>query len=140
MLFYCVSVLGYSIFIFKQIRLAVSATMNDQLVLKESVDFIQSDLEYLYKQLDELSNQHDLLSKQIEEKPFDDNNEHKILSEMMDESSVSLFELRCRIEKLGESIQSMLNLNPETERSELFNNILDSCDRLSSITNDLATE
>jgi hypothetical protein len=140
MLLYYVSVLNYSIFIFNQIRLAVSATMNDQLVLKESVDFIQSDLEYLYTQLDELSGQHDLVSKELEEMSFDDIDEHEMLSKMIEEASLALFELRCRIEHLAENIQSALNLNPETEQNEIFETILNSCNRLSQITNDLAAE
>ena len=120
--------------------MSVYAALEGQLLLKETIDFIQRDLEYLYKQLDELSGQHDLVNKRFEEIPFDDNSEHQILSNMMDETSFSLFELRCRIEQLAESIQSTLNLNPETERKDFFENILDSCDRLSAITHDLAAE
>jgi hypothetical protein len=118
----------------------VCAGMDNRLMLKETVDFIQSDLEYLYTQLDELSGQHDLVSKQLEEMPFDDIGEHEMLSKMIEEASLSLFELRCRIEHLAENIQSALNLNPETEQNEIFETILDSCNRLSHITNDLAAE
>jgi uncharacterized protein YydD (DUF2326 family) len=119
---------------------AVRAAMDKQLMLKDTIAFIQSDLEYLYKQLDELSGQHDSVSKQLEEMSSDDIDEHEMLSKMMEEASLSLFELRCRIEDLAESIRSALNLSPETQRNEIFETILDSCNRLNHITNNLTAE
>ena len=114
--------------------------MDKRLLLKDTITFIQSDLEYLYKQLDQLSDQHDSVSKQLEEMPSENNDEREILSKMMEEASLSLFELRCRIEDLAESIQSALHLSPETQRDKIFETILDSCNQLDHITNDLSSE
>ena len=114
--------------------------MENRLRLQETEQFIQNDLEHLYKQLDELSGQHETVSKQLEQINFDSNNEHQTLLDMMEETSLSLFELRCRIEDLSKSVQSALGLNQETERKAIIENILDSCDQLNDITADLVAE
>lgn len=114
--------------------------MENRLKLQDAEYFIQNDLEHLYKQLDELSDQHEKISKQLEEMRLDDNKEHKTLTNMMEETSISLFELRCRIEELSESIRSALALNQEIERKTIIQNILDSCDRLNDLTNVLVAE
>ena len=114
--------------------------MEGRVKLQEAAHFIQRDLEYLYKQIDALGDQHDAIIKRFEEKHFPDNQEHQLLLSMMGEIDVLLFELRLRIEDLATSIRSTLDLNHETERKAILENILDTCDQLNTINDDLVAE
>ena len=108
--------------------------------MEESAEFIQRNLEHLYGRLNELSDQHDLAIENLEKITFDSLDEHKTLWDMMDDAGLSLFKLRFRIEDLAERMQSTFTLKEETKRNEIFENILDCCDRLDHITNDLISE
>lgn len=114
--------------------------MTDQLQLQQAVHFIQGDLEYLYKQIDALANQHDEITARFEQVNFPDDEEHQVLLGMMGDTSVILFKLRLRIEELAASIRSTLDLNHETQRKAIIENILDTCDQLNIIVDDLIAQ
>jgi len=118
----------------------VGAILDNQLMPDEAVRFIRRDLENLYKHVHELGDQHDLVSKQLEEMSFDDNSEHLMLSNMMEKAGFSLFQLRSLIERLGASMEPVLDYYSKTEQNENFQDILDSCEQLNHITNDLVAE
>ena len=109
-------------------------------MFNDAVYFIRRDLENLYKYAHELGDQQDLVSKQVEEMFPEDSNEHSTLSSMMEQTSLALFQLQFRIERLAESIQTALDRPVETERNEIFQEILDSCEQLEHITTDLVSE
>ena len=118
----------------------MSDCIEERLSLEELGDFIQRDLEYLYEQLNALSDQHDLTNTKLEEIIFDNSNEQEILWDMMEDTGLSLCEFRSRIKDISEGIRSTLALDKKTKRNEIFENILDSCDRLDYIMNNLTSE
>jgi hypothetical protein len=117
----------------------VNATLEYRLTPNEAVCFIRRDLENLFKRVDELGDQHELVSKRLGEMSFDDNSKYMIVSDMMGKAGLSLFQLWFRIERLAASIESMIELYSETKRYEIVEEIIDSCEQLSCTTNDLCS-
>ncbi len=101
---------------------------------------MRRDLENLYKHVHQLGDQHDAVTKGLEEMLFDNNSEYVMLSNMMEQASLSLFQLRFRIEHLAASIESALDFHSETKRNEILENIVVACEQLCDITNDLDGE